>query len=159
MADTSGQGVALRRLLLLPEPVHLPVLGAELCVHHARHHHRQEEGHHVAPTPQVGSHHIQSYSCQEKLGFNFTELGKIMHSLSFESYPLNCGDSINLCKVEIVGCFQQQYRHISKVHIHIDKTTTTTTAVHHHIFSIFDDRKQPILLVCSFHVSVEAKWV
>ena len=53
MADMSGQGVALRRLLLLPEPVHLPVLGAELGLHHARHHHRQEEGHHVAPTPQV----------------------------------------------------------------------------------------------------------
>ena len=56
MADVSGQGVALRRLLLLPEPVHLPVLGAELRVHHARHHHRQEEGHHVATTPQVGYH-------------------------------------------------------------------------------------------------------
>ena len=75
MADMSGQGVALRRLLLLPEPVHLPVLGAELRVHHARHHHRQEEGHHVAPPPQVGSNQLLPYSSQEKLDFNATGLG------------------------------------------------------------------------------------
>ena len=75
MADMSGQGVALRRLLLLPEPVHLPVLGAELGLHHARHHHRQEEGHHVAPPPQVGYHLLLPYSSQEKLYFITTKLG------------------------------------------------------------------------------------
>ena len=47
------QRMALWLLLLLAEPVHLPLLGSSQRVHHVGHHPGQKEGHHVSPAPQV----------------------------------------------------------------------------------------------------------